>query len=514
MKPTNNESFADLRVLSMTFLLVCIMGIFHAYSDSSQPQRMYIMDGSGSGRTVYIDASNSVYVIDHKATNLLTSIRDYLAAGPTNTVNVAGTFNATGSSNVLVSVTNSISSSVGNTVALPVTNASANPLWATLTNSSANIGNVGITNSPGTYIWANLTNSPSVVVANSNTFSFSLGNTVALPVSNSLANPYLWISPTNGTANIGNIGVSNSAGLYLWVGVTNIVPVTQSGTWDEVGINDSGNSITVDGTISSVQSGNWAIAATNLSGGHLAVSNVNNITSLTSAGQVGLTNSWVALTNGTANIGNVGVTNSAGTSLWVGLTNAIPTGANVIGAVTQSGNWAVATTNITGGHLSVSNINGQVGMWAVTATNVSGGHLAVSNINTVAVGQHNVAVIATNSGGYTPFTIVGAATINTNVLKASAGTLGYVSAFNTNAAPRYVVFMNFTTNHTTAVGETDGQKFMIPGYSTNGAGFVISLPPQGLNFSAGIAYGICAGMATNDATAISANEVILNGGYK
>jgi len=55
--------------------------------------------------------------------------------------------------------------------------------------------------------------------------------------------------------------------------ITGTVAVTQSGTWDEVGINDSGNSITVDdgglsltvdGTVAATQSGTWNI--TNVSG--------------------------------------------------------------------------------------------------------------------------------------------------------------------------------------------------------------------------------------------------------
>ena len=46
------------------------------------------------------------------------------------------------------------------------------------------------------------------------------------------------------------------------VAVSGTVAVTQSGAWDEVGINDSGNSITVDGTITST---NETVATATLS---------------------------------------------------------------------------------------------------------------------------------------------------------------------------------------------------------------------------------------------------------
>jgi hypothetical protein len=82
------------------------------------------------------------------------------------------------------------------------------------------------------------------------------------------------------------------------------VAVTQSGTWDEVGINDSGNSITVD------NGGTFAVQVSSIAAGN------NNI------GDVDVA-SLPALAAGTNNIGDVDVLTLP----------AIPTGTNTIGSV-------------------------------------------------------------------------------------------------------------------------------------------------------------------------------------
>lgn len=77
--------------------------------------------------------------------------------------------------------------------------------------------------------------------------------------------------PLQGTAADGllvNLGANND------VSITGTVACTQSGTWDEIGINDSGNTITVDGTVTVtdgagalnviIDSGTTAVTATNL----------------------------------------------------------------------------------------------------------------------------------------------------------------------------------------------------------------------------------------------------------
>ena len=66
----------------------------------------------------------------------------------------------------------------------------------------------------------------------------------AAPLQVSLAN-----TGANATPVVVDLGANND------VTITGTVAVTQSGTWDEVGINDSGNSITVDNPQLSVVGG-------------------------------------------------------------------------------------------------------------------------------------------------------------------------------------------------------------------------------------------------------------------
>src|SRR3990167_2664959 len=71
------------------------------------------------------------------------------------------------------------------------------------------------------------------------------------------------VQPFQGTVADGllvNLGTNNDVGINA--GTNNIVPVSQSGTWDEVGINDSGNNISVDwgGTVPPIGAGLEATA--------------------------------------------------------------------------------------------------------------------------------------------------------------------------------------------------------------------------------------------------------------
>lgn len=120
------------------------------------------------------------------------------------------------------------------------------------------------------------------------------------------------------------------------VGVSGTVAVTQSGTWDEVGINDSGNSITVDNaTISVVGSGTEATAqrvtiATDSTG---VLSVDDNGSSLTVDGTV-----TANLAAGTNNIGDVDVLSIAAGDNNIGNVDivtlpSIPAGTNNIGDV-------------------------------------------------------------------------------------------------------------------------------------------------------------------------------------
>lgn len=140
----------------------------------------------------------------------------------------------------------------------------------------------------------------------------------AAPLQVTLAN-----TGANATPVVVDLGANND------VTITGTVAVTQSGTWDEVGINDSGNSITVDNSTLSVVGGGTEAAAmrvTIASDSTGVVSVDDNGGSLTVDGTVAVSGS-VAVTNaGTfavqstnqansgVDIGDVTINNAAGGS--------------------------------------------------------------------------------------------------------------------------------------------------------------------------------------------------------
>lgn len=119
---------------------------------------------------------------------------------------------------------------------------------------------------------------------------------------------------------------------------------------------------------------------------------------------------------------------------------------------------------------------------------------------------------AITSGGYTPGKLVGAATNNATVIKATGGKLGFVSASNVNAA---AVYLKFYDKATAPDPSTDTPKliFIIPGGAT-GAGTNQPIPAAGINFVNGISFILVTGIGDTNNTAVSANEQTISYGYK
>lgn len=122
-----------------------------------------------------------------------------------------------------------------------------------------------------------------------------------------------------------------------------------------------------------------------------------------------------------------------------------------------------------------------------------------------------VAEQATATGGYTPGKLNSAASTNATSVKASAGKLGWVSVTNINASPRYLKFYNKASAPTVGT-DTPVLVLLIPG-NANGSGNNPAIPPQGLNFSTGIAFAITTGAADSDTGAVALNDIIVNYGY-
>lgn len=148
------------------------------------------------------------------------------------------------------------------------------------------------------------------------------------------------------------------------------------------------------------------------------------------------------------------------------------------------------------------------GAWPVKVTD---------GTNTLPTGDANTRPIhveldAQVGTGYTPGTLVAAATNNLTTVKASSGTLGYLSGSNNAAYPLYIkVFDGSPTMGTTnAIAQWE-----IPANATaaNGSGREVHLPPQGLKFSTGIYLALTKGQALNDNTAVAASDGTVTWGY-
>lgn len=235
------------------------------------------------------------------------------------------------------------------------------------------------------------------------------------------------------------------------------------------------------------------------------------------------------LTNSTASIGKVsqneiGSNNIAqvgGTAISLGQTTksgsipvTLPSDLSAAPLTNSTANIGKVTQNEIGSN-NVAQVGGSALALGQTTMSASVPVTIASNQSVVPIGQQLFGSTATNVGGYTPFMQVSAATINTNTWSGSACTLGYLTAFNSNAAPRYVCILDSTTNRSPAEGSTSVlvQKFMIPG-NTAGAGFVVPLPYGGIKLVNGLVTATVTGMATNDANAVGATEVLISGGYK
>jgi len=221
-----------------------------------------------------------------------------------------------------------------------------------ITNPIALKGNVTLSDSKG---FIGLT---TTVIASTPTI-FAVVNTGAAGIQNSMVtiNPrtdYFGLVSVSGNVAVSSLPATPAGANFIGlVTVANTVPVTgtfwqatqpvsgtvavtQSGTWDEVGINDSGNSITIDGTVTA----NLAAGVTNI--GFASVTPVaawpdpKTYIGLVTVGHT-VTVAAHALTAGAAFIGLATTVNGAGTK-FIGLTTSVNgVGTSFIGLVTA---WA------------------------------------------------------------------------------------------------------------------------------------------------------------------------------
>lgn len=190
-------------------------------------------------------------------------------------------------------------------------------------------------------------------------------------------------------------------------------------------------------------------------------------------------------------------------------------------AVTNAGTFAVQSTNQANSGVDIGDvtINNAAGAAAV---NIQDGGNTITVDGTVAATQSgtwtvqpgntaNTTAWLTSSrpattGGLSKFHLVGAATTNLTNIKASAGQVYAITAFNVSATPIYIKFHNTAGSPTAGSGVTD--TFLVPG-NTAGSGVVINID-NGIAFSTGIAISTVTGIADADTTAIAASSLVMN----
>lgn len=123
-----------------------------------------------------------------------------------------------------------------------------------------------------------------------------------------------------------------------------------------------------------------------------------------------------------------------------------------------------------------------------------------------------VAQYAHTTGGWTPYSALSTGAVLAAELKASAGQIGSLQCFNNGAAEVFIRLYDQTGAPGTGDAANIVWRGMIPGDAA-GAGFAVSIP-IGIVCGTGIGVRVSAAVADNDATALTANEVMVNVQYK
>lgn len=156
--------------------------------------------------------------------------------------------------------------------------------------------------------------------------------------------------------------------------VTGTVAVTQSGTWDEVGINDSGNSITVDGTVAVTGVATETTLGSLLTSSQLIDDTV--FTDDTSTHATGTTKGLgimaaAAPTDTAVNANDIGMVGmTANRALYTSVQDALPAGTNAIGKLAANTGVDIGDVDITSIAAGDNNI-GNVDIVSGTITTVS-----------------------------------------------------------------------------------------------------------------------------------------------
>lgn len=116
----------------------------------------------------------------------------------------------------------------------------------------------------------------------------------------------------------------------------------------------------------------------------------------------------------------------------------------------------------------------------------------------------NITQLTNPSVDYSIFHLVSAATTNATSVKASAGDLHGYHIYNNSSEPRKVAF------HNTAGTPTAGASVLFSLVIAPNSGANLEAGKGQIPFSTGIGITTTSGLADNDATAVEANDLIIN----
>lgn len=320
-----------------------------------------------------------------------------------------------------------------------------------------------------------------------------------------------------------NLGANND------VTVTGTVAVTQSGTWDEVGINDSGNSITVDnGGTFAVQVDGAALTALQLIDDSVATLGTTTYTETTTKGLIigavrrDADTTLVDTTNEVGPLqmdaaGRLKVEAFSGETLPVSLAS-VPSH-----AVTNAGTFAV---QVDGSALTalqlIDNpilVDDAAFTPATSSVSMAGFQADETATDSIDEGDAGAARMTLDrkqittpqphtAGGCSIFRSIDLDETEEDV-KTSAGQIYGVWVSNLATSTRFVKFYNATAANTTVGTTTPVLTLPIPGNSSDDVTGLFS-STMGIAFGTAICVAATTGVADNDTGAPGANEVVIN----
>lgn len=299
--------------------------------------------------------------------------------------------------------------------------------------------------------------------------------------------------------------------------ITGTVAVTQSGTWDEIGINDSGNSITIDAPVGTP-------AFVRLSDGSAAITTLP--VSLASVPSHAVTNAGVFVVQATLDaettkvIGTVRVA-SGGIASGAVASGAIASGAVASGAFASG---ALASGSIAAGAIADMIIDDAAFTPATSRVLMAGFEADETSTDSVDEGDAGAARMTLDrkqivtdqphsAGGCSILKNIDVDETEDDV-KTSAGNLYQLFLFNATNAIIYVKLFNATAANVTVGTTVPVLTIPVPGNNdTDGAGVVLNWP-KGLFFDTAISIAATTGVADNDTGAPATNAIIAAGAYK